>query len=74
MQNLRMKNRKLEELLLWVRMWEGSLTRTVEAAEALQNALKPAGEDYSAWEAEYAKFPKLESLTLASSEARSRYS
>lgn len=35
---------------------------------------KLAGEDYSAWEAEYATFPKLKSLTLASPEAKSTYS
>ena len=35
---------------------------------------KLAGEDYSAWEAEYRSFPKLESLTLDSSVSKSTYS
>ena len=35
---------------------------------------KLAGVDYSAWEAEYVALPRLRSLTLESSEARTTYS
>ena len=45
-----------------------------ETGEPFIIGKKLKGEDYSAWEAEYKTFPKLRSLTLENSEARSIYS